>query len=225
MELKSDLRIILQNVNTWTNNRGNELSNYYNREQPDLILINDIGTNYNVKIFSYNVHVKNFQNEQHAGVAIAVRKNIRYQILDDFINDILSVHILTLRGPINILTHYSPTRRNYLPIGELNRKLQSNEAVYLLGDLNAHHPMFGYRYTDLKGEEINNLININIVSHLGPEFHTLVATKTKPDVVLGNRHGFYNIAVTEGEITTSDHLPIIVTLSTKGIIKDFVKRN
>ena len=49
--------------------------------------------------------------------------------------------------------------------------------------------------------------------------------KTKPDVVLGNRHAFYNIAITEGEITTSDHMPIIVTLSTKAIIKDFVKRN
>ena len=155
MELRSDLKIILQNVNTWTKNRGNELSNYYNREQPDVILINDIGTNTNVKIFNY-VHVKNFQNEQYAGVAIAVHKDIRYQILDDFINDILGIRILTLRGPINILTHYSPPRRNYLPLGELNRKLQSNEAVYLIGDLNAHHPTFGYRYTDLKVQEINN---------------------------------------------------------------------
>ena len=173
MELRSGLKIILQNVNTWTKNRGNELSNYYNREQPDVILINDIGTNCNIKIFNYNVHVNNFQNEQHAGVAIAVRKDIRYQILDDFIDDILGIRILTLRGPINILTHYSPPRRNYLSIGELNRKLQSNEAVYLMGDLNAHHTIFGYRYTNLKGQEINNLINRNIVSHLGLEFLTL----------------------------------------------------
>ena len=75
MELRSDLKIILQNVNTWTKSRGNELSNYYNREQPDVILINDIGTNSNVKIFNNNVHVKNFQNEKHAGVAIAIRKD------------------------------------------------------------------------------------------------------------------------------------------------------
>ena len=102
MELRSDLKIILQNVNTWTKNRVNELSNYYNREQPDVIIINDIGTNSNVKIFNYNVHVKNFQNEQYAGVAIAVHKDIRYQILDDFIDDILGIRILTLRGPINI---------------------------------------------------------------------------------------------------------------------------
>ena len=225
MELRSDLKIILQNVNTWTKNRGNELSNYYNREQPDVILINDIGTNSNVKILNYNVHVKNFQNEQYAAVAIAVRRDIRYQILDSFIDYILGIRILTLRGPINILTHYSPPRQNYLPIGELNQKLNSNEAVYLMGDLNAHHPIFGYRYTDLKGQEINNLINRNIVPHLGPEFPTIMATKTKADVVLGNRHAFYNIAITEGEITTSDHLPIMVTLLTKAIIKDFVKRN
>ena len=109
------------------------------------------------------MHVKNFQNEQYAGVPIAVCTDIRYQILDGLIDYILGIRISTLRGPINILTHYSPPRRNYLPIGELNRKLQSNEAVYLMGDLNAHHPIFGYRYTDLKGQEINNLINRNIV--------------------------------------------------------------
>ena len=63
----SDLKLILQNVNTWTPARGNELSNYYNREQPDIILINDIGNNHNIKIFNYNVHSKNSQNELHAG--------------------------------------------------------------------------------------------------------------------------------------------------------------
>ena len=158
-------------------------------------------------------------------MAIAVRKNIRYHILDDFVDDIIGVRILTVRGPINIITHYSPPRRNYLPIGEINRKLQCNEPVYLLGDLNAHHPMFGYQHTDLKGREISNLINRNIVSYLGPEFSTLVAANTKPDVVLGNRHAFYNIIITEGEITTSDHLPIIVKFSTKAIVKDLAKKS
>ena len=85
--------------------------------------------------------------------------------------------------------------------------------------------MFGYQYTDLKGREISNLINRNIVSHLGPEFSTLVAANTKPDVVLGNRHAFCNIIITEGEITTSDHLPIIVKLSTKAIVKDFAEKS
>ena len=103
--------------------------------------------------------------------------------------------------------------------------MQCNKPVYLLGDLNAHHPMFGYRYTDVKGREISNLINRNIVSYLGPEFPTLVAANTKPEVVLGNRHAFYNIIITEGEITTSDHLPIIVKLSTKAIVKDFAEKS
>ena len=150
-----------------------------------------------------------------------VRKNIRYQIFDDFIDDILGIHILTTRGPIDIFTHYSPPRRQYLPMGELNRKFQSNEAVYLLGDLNAHHPMFGYNNTDVKGREIKNLIDRNIISHLGPEFPTLIASETKPDVVLGNRHAFYNIVITEGELTTSDYLLIIVKLSTKAVVREF----
>ena len=221
----SDLKVIMHNVNTWTPARENELSNCFNREQPDIILINDIGNNHKIKIFNYNVHTKNFQNELHARVAIVVWKNIRYHILDDFIDDILGIRILTIRGPINIITHYSPPRRNHLPIGELNRKLKCNEPVYLLGDLNVHHPLFGYRYTDVKGREICNLINRNIVSHLSPEFPTMVATKNKPDLVLGNRHAFYNINITEGEITTSNHLPIIVKFSTKAIVKDFAEKN
>ena len=100
MEQRRDLKIILQNVNTWTVNRGNELSNYYNREQQDKILLNDIGINHKVKIFNCNIHVKNFQNELHAGVAIAVQKNVSYQILDDFIDDIFGICILMTRGPI-----------------------------------------------------------------------------------------------------------------------------
>ena len=112
MEQRSDLKVILQNINTWTVNRGNELSNYYNKEQPYIILLNDIGINHKVKIYNYNVHVKNFQNELQAGVAVSVRKNIRYQILDDFIDGILRTRILTTRGPINIFTHYSPHDNN-----------------------------------------------------------------------------------------------------------------
>ena len=85
--------------------------------------------------------------------------------------------------------------------------------------------MFGHTYTNIKGREISNLTNRNIVNHLSPEFPTLVASKTKPYVVLGNRLAFYNIIITEGEITTSDHLPIIVKLSTRAIVKDFAEKN
>ena len=48
MVQRRDLKIILQNVSTWTVNRGNELSKYYNREQPDIILLNDIAINHKV---------------------------------------------------------------------------------------------------------------------------------------------------------------------------------
>ena len=220
MERRSDLKIILHNVLTWTSDRGNEYTNYYNREQPDIILINEVGNNKKVKIFNYNIHEKNHLNEWHAGVAIAVRKDVRYQLLDDFADDILGVKLQTSKGPINIITHYSPPRRDYLPLGELNQKLQSNEPVYLLGDLNARHPMFGYNRSNMKGREIKRLIDRNIITHFGPEFPTFIGSNTKPDVVLGNRHAFYNIAILPGELTTSDHLPVVVKLSTKPIVKD-----
>ena len=46
----TELKIILHNVLAWTKERRNELTNYYNREQPDVILINATGTRQNDKV-------------------------------------------------------------------------------------------------------------------------------------------------------------------------------
>ena len=53
---------------------------------PDIILLNSTGIRDKdpIKIFNYNVHQKNKEGEDHAGVAVAVKKGIAYNILDDF---------------------------------------------------------------------------------------------------------------------------------------------
>ena len=55
-----------------------------------------------MKIFNYNVYVRNTLNERHAGIALAIKKNIKHQILDDYQDDMLGVKINTDKGPNNI---------------------------------------------------------------------------------------------------------------------------
>ena len=219
---RTELKIIFQNVLWWTWERRNELSNYYQKENPEIILLNatSLIDGNKVKIFNYNIYEKNYQNERHAGIAIAIRKDIDHQILDDFQDDIMAVKIETTKGQLIIATYYSPPRRNYMPIGEIKRLFQRNVPVYLMGDLNAHHQALGHNYADQKGNIIKNLMDRDIVAFKGPDFPTIVGKKGKPDIVLGNRYAFLNLAISPGQLTTSDHIPIIIILSTKAIIKD-----
>ena len=72
-------KIIQHNVLNWRT-RKNELSNIYFKEDPDIILINShCLTNYEtIKLFGYNVYQRNAQNEDTAGIAIAIKRNIRH---------------------------------------------------------------------------------------------------------------------------------------------------
>ena len=145
-DLIQDLKIVQHNVLHWTAERSIELANYYRLENPDVILINSTSVINNniIKIYNYNVIQKNSLNEIHAGIAIAIRKNIKYKIMDDFIDDILGIELMTTKGPIIILTTYSPPRRNNIPVGEIENILQKNLPVYFAGDVNARIPALGY---------------------------------------------------------------------------------
>lgn len=58
----------------------------------------------------------------------------------------------------------------------------------MLTDLNANDPFLGYRHSNTKGRQIHQLIQDNIIRHIGPHFPTYIA---------------------RGPLTTSDHIPIL----------------
>ena len=220
--LYQELKIIQHNVLTWTKERSVELANLYNRNNPDIILLNAVSVRQNkpVKIFNYNTYSKNQWNEMHAGVTIAVRKNLQHKIIDDFNEDILGIQIETTKGPIAIYTTYSPPRRNYLPIGDIKRIAQKRIPTYLIGDINANHPTFGYNYSNNKGVIMKNLIDTNYVNYLGPDFPTMVGRGGRPDAVFANRWAALNIVIQPGMLTSSDHIPLYIKVSTKPIMKE-----
>ena len=72
-----------------------------------------------IKLFNYNVYQRNTEDENSAGVAIAIRKNIQHQILDDFLDNVLAVRVEILKGPLIIATAYRPTRRDAFPMEDV----------------------------------------------------------------------------------------------------------
>ena len=70
------------------------------------------------------------------------------------------------------------------------------------------------------GAELANLIQRNMITHLGPDFDTFIGGRGtgRPDIILGNKNAHFNYAVQQGPLTTSDHTPIIFVLSTSPIM-------
>ena len=222
LTLIQDLKIIQHNVLCWTKDRSIELCNYYHQENPDIILLNSTSVinNNKIKIYNYNVIQRDILNERSAGVAIAIKKTIKYKAIDDFNDDILGIELLTSKGPIIILTNYSPPRRNYIPIGEIENILQKNTPVYFAGDINANIPALGYAAYNNNGRVIKRLIERDKIKLMGPDFRTLIHIRGKPDMVFSNKLAFLNYAILQGKLTSSDHLPVIIKLSTKPIVKE-----
>ena len=117
------------------------------------------------------------------------------------------------------MTNYSPPRRNVIPIEEIVNILQRNIPVFFAGDINAHIPALGYARYNNNGRIIKNLIERDKIKLMGPDFRTFLNTNRKPDLIFSNKLAFWNFAILRGKLTSSDHIPVILKLSTKPIAK------
>ena len=133
------IKIIQHNVLKRTFNFRNELTTLYLKEDPDILLLNSTGVKQDqiIKIFNYSVYQRNVENEDHAGIAIAVKRNLQHQVIDDFEDDVLAVKIETRKGPVVVATAYKPPRREFLSIEDLLILFKMKDPVYFLADINA----------------------------------------------------------------------------------------
>ena len=214
------LTILQHNVQSWKTNK-NSLTNIYNTIDPDIMLLNEtsIKDNDRLKIFNYNVFTTNKQNELHAGAAIAIKNTIQARTDDDFFQDFVTATIQTIHGPITIATGYIPPRQQYINSIDLHKIFSRDHPVYLAGDLNTFHRNFGYQNNSTRGKQIVTLIDLDKCRHIGPFFDTRLTanTRRKPDIVLTNNKAHMNTYLKPGPITPSDHIPIILTISTDPI--------
>ena len=218
------LNIIQHNVIKWTKKRSNELWNIYNTLSPDIILLNATGikNEEKIKFFGFNTHHRNLGDEDHAGIGILIRKEIKYKLTEKANLDLMAIEIETTRGPIVIATLYIPYRRSLFPMQEMLDLLRLNKPVYIIGDMNARHRALGSNTTNSMGRSLNMLINRNMITHLGPDFVTWIhpSRTGTPDLVLGNKKIHHNIAILQGPLTSSDHIPVIVKIASKPIITE-----
>lgn len=165
------------------------------------------------------MHRKNHTNTPSDGTAIAIKHSFKYKLHDDFISDSLAIELDTNTGKIMLATLYQPPTRNYLPIPDFTSIFRRNIPVYMLADLNANHPILGYTHTNTKGRQIQHLLTQNTIQHLGPHFPTFLChtNATTPDIILANNNIYHNINISQGPLTASDHLPIVMTIATKPI--------
>ena len=103
------------------------------------------------------------------------------------------------KGKLILGTSYMPPRRNYFPNPDLMKVLRTNKPAYIAADLNSR---------------LNNQ-----ATHMGPEFRTWIGPQGTgtPDIVLGNQNMRMNCSITQGPLASSDHIPVIIRLSTKAI--------
>jgi len=220
MERRRKIEIIQHNVQTWRTKKTS-LCNIYNEMDPDIILLNEtsVKNNEDLKIFNYNVYKTNKKNEDHAGAALAIKKNIMARIDDDYYSDMLSVSIPTRQGNITIATAYVPPRTSYLNFLDFYKLFNKKEPVYFFGDINARHRSLGNSSTNTRGRNLKILIDDGKCTHRGPHFPTWIShnAATSPDIALANRRAFHNIYLRGGPITPSDHIPVVATISSSPI--------
>ena len=222
----SNLNINYANVQTWTEIKNSALGPHLTKNDPDVILIADIGKtdrNRPIKIFPYLVFATNKNNEHCAGAAIAVKKGLNFKVLNDFDYDTIGIQIQTSTGPLIIMTNYSPPRHRNLPNSDLEYAIRNNWPVIVVADLNARHAMFGYTgRSNPKGRQLNKLVFNNKLNYVGPGFPTFFSHNntrgTKPDTVLTNNKFYFNYHISPGGMGPSDHMAINIKISCNPIL-------
>ena len=215
-----NIKIVQHNVYNWNTNKL-ILINTYKNINPDIILINSHGvkTGENIKVYGYSSYIINSSNELSDGSAILIKQNLKHKIKDNFDTDFLQITIETDTGPINIATTYLPPRRPYLPFTDFHTIASQHEPTYIIGDLNAHHPYLNTKTTNKVGNALKIFIDNNKLNFLGPNFPTYLShnAATTPDIILANNKTFHNVKIHPGPTTASDHLPVIITITSQSI--------
>lgn len=219
----NNITIIQHNVLHWESRKHNLINSYLNINPNKCPGNEKPRAN---KIPGYTTYQMNSSNEMHDGSAILIKSHIKHRLDDNYITDFIDIAFETENGLLNIATTYLPPRRPYLPFPDFHRFIFKNNPAYIIADLNASSTMLGTNHTNQVGKHLNRFINNGTINHLGPDFPTYMSrnTRTTPDLVLCNNKATYNVLLKPGPLTLSDHIPIIMSLTTKAIMKQIPRR-
>ena len=162
---------------------------------PDIILLNEIGKMdpLNLKLRGYKGYGIN--TEICDGMAIFTKYGMSIEYMYFIQGDLLAIKVATSMGQIIVATSYSPPRRIGLPVISLNRLFSHQCPVVFIGDLNAHSSLLDNttKAADVKGKQIENIINNFNLNVLGPPFQTFISgnKRGKPNAILANPQFYF----------------------------------
>lgn len=155
------LKIIQWNIRSFNANRGNLIS-LIRKYDPDIVLLNETWSKPN-----HVTHVKNYniircdREDGYGGVATMIKSSIKFQIIKNDINySTMDTQCIIIKlNTLNIINCYSnPNARRFEQ--DLTKIFSSIQGpMILMGDLNAHHILWGSNNNNHKGNIINNLID------------------------------------------------------------------
>ena len=218
------------NVQSYTFDKEPALQRHLTENSPDIILISSTSrsTEYPIKIQSYNVFSVNKCGELHAGCAIAIKKGIIFEIKNNFFFDTIAATIQTSRGPIVVMTNYTPPRQYQIPQQDLDFLIRNQYPTIFAGDMNTRHEIFGYRNSsNSRGKQLAQHIYRDRINYIGPHFPIFYTRRsaTTPDCILTNNKFFLNYHITSGGLGPSDHITIDILISANSIRAPCIPRD
>ena len=185
--------------------------------QPDILLVNETGIADPLQMKIKGYRGTWLRTHAYDGMAIFFKYDLEVEYLRFKMEDLLAIKVKTSFGPVIISTTYSPPRDSSLPLISLNQLFSHKFPVLFMGDINAHHSVLGNitnrRSPDVKGKQINHLINKFNLTVLGPHFDTFSTSHRtgQPDVILANNSfSLFNHRIYPGGNIGSDHIPVMI---------------
>ena len=216
------LKIVQVNVRHFYNNR-HLIYDFLEQENPDVVLLNGTAITNGYKIRFYGYTSRQSADGAVRGTAILIKSSFNHSFYTNFFNhpDFLAVKVMTLTGPLVISTAYIRPSTN-LPLLDFHRLFNINNIpVIFAGDLNACHLAYHHTTNNNHGHQLLAIAQQKNLHYIGPDFYTYNSggNRGRPDLVFANRAALvYHTHCTPGPNIGSDHIPLILKISTTPIL-------
>jgi len=216
------LTIVQANVRSFFSIR-NIFYDFLEQERPDVVLLNSISITNGYRIRHYGYTSRQSGDGLQMGSCILIKSTITHEFLTLSFShpDFMAVRLFTPQGPIILSTAYIKPRTN-LPLADFNKLFNyTNLPVFFAGDINATHTTLHHSTTNAHGRQLLSIFETKRLHYIGPDFFTSYTNRGKgrPDLVFGNRAALaYHTHLQPGPNVGSDHIPIIIKISTSPIL-------
>ncbi|UYV70674.1 hypothetical protein LAZ67_8000238 [Cordylochernes scorpioides] len=219
------LRILQCNINGLcsTKIKLEEIMEIAEKQKIQIIALQETKLNekYNLKYKNYNILRKD-RNKEGGGLAFLI-KNLYYEDIAITIpntSDLEAQGIkvyLSQNKTINIFNMYHPPNNKLIDDGTISQFLTDNTII--VGDLNAKHQLWGCSMPNPRGKILSNLFDDNAFMCLNdgnPTHHSYsYNTAQALDISFSSPDIFHKCKWQILKSIGSDHLPILIEISTK----------